>query len=120
MILHSSRNGQIFICNHCQKIHLEFGNFTFDFSSQDQLKNFLSHLKQIDGSYYEERNKYSAYYRKIMVPVPETRMKMLFTLNELNEIKDLIGGFIGPNKKELVTISRMEVDFQTFTPKHLN
>ena len=120
MILHSSRNGQIFICTQCQKIHLEFGNFTFDFSSQAHLTHFLTHLERVDGLYYEELNKHSSYQRKIMVPIPDTRMKMLFTSGELNEIRTLIRGFIGRNKNELVSITRIEFDFNTFTPKHLN
>jgi hypothetical protein len=120
MILHSSKNGQIFICNRCHKIHLEFGNFTFDFSFEVRLKNFLEHLEEVDGAYYEELNRQSTYQRKIMIPVPETRMKMLFTLNELNEIRQLIRGFIGRNVTELIRVTRIEFDFNTFTPKHLN
>lgn len=120
MILYCSKNGQIFICNQCRKIHLEFGNFTFDFSSRSQLKNFLEHLEQVDGSYYQELNRQSAYQRKIMIPVPEARMKLLFTLNELEEIRHLIRRFIGSAKNELISVTRIEVDFNTFTPKHLN
>lgn len=120
MILHNSKNGQIFICNQCRKIHLEFGNFTFDFSSQVHLKSFLEHLEVVDGAYYEELNRQSAYQRKIMIPVPETRMKLLFTLNELDEIRHLIRRFIGSAKNELISVTRIEVDFNTFTPKHLN
>jgi hypothetical protein len=77
-------------------------------------------LEQVDGLYYEELNKHSAYQRKIMVPVPDTQMKMLFTSDELNEIRTLISGFIGRNKNELVSVTRIEFDFSTFTPKHLN
>ena len=120
MILHNSTTGQIFICTQCQKIHLEFGHFTIDFTSEAQLKNFLNHLEQVDGPYYEDLNKSTSYRRKVMVPIPETGLKMLFTSNELDEIRNLIRGFIGRNKKELVSVTRIEVDIRTLMLKHLN
>jgi len=120
MILRNSETGQIFVCNQCKKIHLEFGNLSYDFTSEAQLNNFLSHLEQLDGWYYENQNKSSVYRRKIIVPIPDTGLKMLFTSVELNEIRNLIRAFTGRNSKELVTVTRIEVDFRTFTPRHLN
>lgn len=120
MILRNSTTGQIFVCNQCQKIHLEFGNFTLDFNSETQLDNFLGHLEQVDGLYYENLNKSTSYRRKVMVPIPDTGLKMLFTSAELDEIRNLIRGFTSRNRKELVTITRIEVDFGTLMPKHLN
>lgn len=120
MILRNSTNGQIFICNQCQKIHLEFGNFSCDFTSESKLNNFLNHLEQLDGLYYENQNKFSAYRRKIMVPIPDTGFKMLFTSDEMNEIRSLIRTFVNRNNKELVSVTKIEFDFSTFTPKHLN
>ena len=120
MILRSSANGQIFVCNQCQKIHLEFGNFPYDFSSENKLNHFLNHLEQIDGLFYEHQNKASAYRRKIMVPIPDTGLKMLFTSGELDEIRNLIHDFLDRNKKELISVTRIEVDFRTFSPRHLN
>ena len=120
MILRSSANGQIFVCNQCQKIHLEFGNFSYDFTSEHKLNNFFGYLEQIDGLFYENQNQASAYRRKIMVPIPDTGLKVLFTSGELYEIKHLIRDFINRNKKELISVTRIEVDFRTFTPKHLN
>lgn len=120
MILRSSANGQIFVCNQCQKIHLEFGNFTLDFASETPLNNFLSHLEQVDGLYYEHLNKSTSYRRKVMVPIPDTGLKILFTSGELDEIRNLIRSFTSRNSKELVTVTRIEIDFGTFTPRHLN
>ncbi len=120
MILHSSANGQIFTCNQCQKIHLEFGNFSYDFSSEMKMNHFLSHLEQIDGLFYEHQNKVSVYRRKIMVPIPDSGLKLLFTSGELDEIKSLIRNFINRNKNELISVTRIEVDFGTFSPRHLN
>lgn len=120
MILHSSANGQIFVCNQCKKIHLEFGNFSYDFTSETKLNDFLSYLEQLNGLHYEGLNKSSAYRRKVMVPIPDTSLKMLFTSGELDEIRNLIRDFINRNKKELISITRIEVDFGTFSPRHLN
>jgi hypothetical protein len=120
MIIRSSTTGQIFVCNQCRKIHLEFGNFSYDFTSETKLNDFLNHLEQIDGLYYEELNKSSGYRRKILVPIPDTEIKILFTSNELEEIRNLIRSFTGRKRKELMNITRIEVDFRTFSPQHLN
>lgn len=120
MILRSSANGQIFVCTQCQKIHLEFGNFTLDFASETQLNNFLCHLGQVDGLYYENLNKSTSYRRKVMVPIPDSGLKILFTSGELDEIRNLIRDFVNRNKKELISVTRIEVDFRTFSPRHLN
>jgi hypothetical protein len=77
-------------------------------------------LEQIDGLFYEHQNKASAYRRKIMVPIPEIGLKLLFTSGELDEIMNLIRDFTNRNRKELVSITRIEVDFRTFSPRHLN
>jgi hypothetical protein len=120
MILRSSANGQIFVCTQCQKIHLEFGNFSYDFTSETKLNNFLGYLELLDGLHYEGLNKSSAYRRKVMVPIPETGMKILFTSGGLDEIRNLIRDFMSRNKRELISVTRIEFDFSTFTPKHLN
>lgn len=119
MIQHNT-TGQIFVCNQCRKIHLEFGNFTCDFTSETKLNDFLSYLEHIDGQHYEKLNRSSGYRRKIMVPIPDTGIKMLFTSNELEEIRNLIRSYTGRKRKELINITRIEVDFRTFSPQHLN
>jgi hypothetical protein len=120
MILRSSANGQIFVCNQCQKIHLEFGTFSCDFPSEIKLNNFLGYLEQLNGLQYENLNQSSAYRRKIMVPIPDTGFKVLFTSGELDEIRSLLRAFIGRHKKELISVRKIEVDFRTFSPRHLN
>ncbi len=120
MVIVKSTIGQIFICSQCRKIHLEFGNFTIDFLDEDQLNSFYKHLKQIDGQYYADINQHSAYIRKIMVPIPNSGIKVLFTLEELSEIKLLCEKFLSRNQRELVQVTRIEFDFNTLTFQHLN
>ncbi len=120
MIIRSSTTGQIFVCNQCRKIHLEFGNFSCDFTSETKLNDFLNHLEQIDGQHYEELNKSSNYRRKIMIPIPGTNIKIQLTSNELDEIRNLIRSYTNRKRKELINITRIEVDFRTFSPQHLN
>jgi hypothetical protein len=120
MIVYSSTFGQIFICSQCRKIHLEFGNFSIDFLNEGQLENFCKQLQQIDGRYYADLNKRSLYKRKIMVPIPTSTTKMLFTLEELDEIKALCRNFLNRNQAEMVKVTRIEVDFNTLSFQHLN
>lgn len=120
MIAFKTTAGQIFICSHCRKIHLEFGNFTIDFAQEKQLESYYKYLLLLDGEYYTNLNRQSGYRRKIMVPVPGGETKLLFTLNELTEIRQLIRDFLNRHQNEMVRITRIEFDFNTFTPQHLN
>ena len=55
-----------------------------------------------------------------MVPIPNSGIKVLFTLEELSEIKLLCEKFLSRNQRELVQVTRIEFDFNTLTFQHLN
>ena len=84
----SSIHGQIFICDTCQMIHLEFGHFSIDFN-EEKLKRFLNHLENIDGRFIEVENRLNRYRRKILVAMPHFHLKLMFTNDELREIRSL-------------------------------
>lgn len=116
MISCNTKNGQIFICSHCQKIHLEFGNFTIDFPTLSHLKKFAQHLNDIDGQYYETRNQQTAYRRKIIIPMPGSDLKMIFTNAEIEELCSLLRSFITRQSRTIAA----KFDFSNLIQEHLN
>ena len=90
-----SANGQIFLCDKCDKIHVEFNGIGIDFTNQFHLQAFYRYLKSIDGEYYEKKNRNKTYRRKIIIPLPDSKGKLLFTNGELIEFRQLIFNFLG-------------------------
>ena len=89
-----SANGQIFLCDKCDKIHIEFNGIGVDFSNQFHLQAFYRYLKSIDGEYFETKNRSKQYRRKILIPMPDSKCKLLLTNGELNEFRQLIRNFM--------------------------
>ncbi|TLX77490.1 hypothetical protein E9993_02310 [Labilibacter sediminis] len=89
-----SVNGHMFTCSKCDKIHFEFNQIGIDFSSIDILRDFYNYLVKIDGVEFETLNKKTTYQRKIHIPFPNTAIKLLLSLNDLNELITLIHKFI--------------------------
>lgn len=112
-------HGHIFICDKCKKIHFEFNQIGINFSSINILNNFYTNLLSIDGEAFENINMSIDYIRKIHIPFPNTSIKMLLSLQDLEELKILLATFIQEyNKQEkeykiIKELSRMSI-------KHLN
>ncbi len=115
-----STNGQIFVCQQCQKIHLELSNFAIDFSSTERLELFLKFLLGIDGKLVEEINQKSVYRRKIMVQMPGSEMKMLFTLDEFDEVRNLISSFLYQKRKKKSSAVLVKIGEKSLENSYLN
>ena len=94
-------NGRIFICQSCQKIHLEFNSFAMDLKNRETLTEMLTFLKAVKATSSDELNESMPFRRKIMIPFSETNIKLLLTAEELEEIIQLIDGFIAQLKGEI-------------------
>jgi len=88
-VLNKSTHGQVFLCDKCEAIHVEFKNFAFNFSEK-QYQHFLSYIENLDADYWETQNAQSFYQRKIIIPLGEHNMSLLLNKAELNELKDLM------------------------------
>jgi hypothetical protein len=115
-----SVNGQIFICSKCQKIHVEFGSMAIDYNDSSQLTAFLNYIDEIDSEFWAHRNRTSRYRRKIMIRIPGAEVKMLFTAEELVEIKSLYRNFLSMTLAEAVTVKKPVFDLQNFVAQQLN
>ena len=65
-IIRQTPNGKVFICNNCDKIHIEFYHFLFSFD-EEAYNFFKDNITQVDGAYYENVNADLNYRRKIVV-----------------------------------------------------
>ncbi|MBS2100447.1 DUF6686 family protein [Carboxylicivirga linearis] len=88
-IISQTSNGKVFICNKCDKIHIEFYHFLFSFD-EEAYAFFKDNIAQVDGAYYENVNAGLNYRRKIVVPLGHRNVSMLLNQKELNELKLLL------------------------------
>ena len=97
----TSKNGQLFICCSCKKIHLEFGNIGMDFQSQEKLKDLFNYLQTVNSNHFDFENTGSSYRRKIPVPFANTTVKLLLNETEILELMALITSFLDQPTEEI-------------------
>ncbi len=83
-----TENGSVFKCSGCDKIHIEYKNLNFNFNEKDYA-DFAKYFKDLDGSYWENRNSHLPYRRKIIVPVGHSSLNVLLNNEEVQELKSL-------------------------------
>lgn len=88
-IINKIKNGKVFQCESCNKIHIEYKNLYFIFN-QEKYKQFADYFLKMDGEYFESRNAKSFLNKKIVIPVGNKNLKVIFDNDELNEIKSLL------------------------------
>lgn len=64
-ILSKTKNGQVYICNKCSKIHIEYGNLNFNFTKQE-FDDFADYILTLDGAYWEEKIKRHPFPEKLL------------------------------------------------------
>jgi hypothetical protein len=87
--INQTKNGRIFRCASCDKIHIEFNNINFNFNDKEYI-HFANYFKGLDGEYWELVNTNANYRRKIIVPVGHNNMNFLLNQEELEELKELL------------------------------
>ncbi len=100
--LSRTANGKIFMCSHCDKLHIEYNNFEFSFNPKE-FNYFTDCINRIDGEYYEALNSNSPYSRKVIVPIGHRNISMLLSRSELNELKQLLNYSSGMRYKQFLT-----------------
>ncbi len=112
-LIYKTKNGKLFKCNECQKFHLEFKNLNFNFSTE-QLEKFAEYIKGINGKKWENINKNSTFERKIIIPIGHKTLRVLFNVEELLELKELLSpsNRISPNLSQKITAC--QIDFTAY------
>ncbi len=95
--INQTKNGRIFRCVSCNKIHIEFNNINFNFNDEEY-EHFVDYFKDLDGEFWELVNSNSNYKRKIIVPVGHRNINFLLNNEELDELKELLTHAIIKNK----------------------
>ena len=108
VILSKCKNGKVFRCQSCDKIHVEYKNFYFSFNEEEYefFKNFfMKYNYDCDEGY--TRNKLCK--RRLKVSVGHPNLVALFSHHDLDELKGLLGAY----KKHTGT-------FKLIEPKAIN
>ena len=86
-IIKETKQGKVFKCSSCNKIHIEFGNLNFNFSEY-QYKIFSEYISNLDGDFYEKHNARSFLTRKIRIPLGSSGFCFLLSGDELKQLKN--------------------------------
>ena len=108
--INKTQNGQVFKCDKCNLIHIEYKNLNFNFSVE-QFDHFAEYLTKIDGKFWENKNKTSQFKRKIIIPIGHQSFRVLLSKEELDELKQLF--FI--KEKPLSVVQQQNIMNMNFT-----
>ena len=107
-IISQSKNGQVFKCSSCNKIHIEYKNLNFNFD-EEGFHHLVNYFLNLDGEYWERRNVNNDFRRKILVPINHENFHVLLNNKELLEMKELFGEsfkILEKNKLKIAIINK--------------
>lgn len=90
-ILGQAKDGIVFICNSCDKIHVEYKSFVFNFS-RDEFESFRQYFRALDIPLLLSRNEGTRYQSKIAVPIGSRAFTVLFDQSEIAGFVSLLNG----------------------------
>ncbi len=89
MMINETRNGKVFQCKDCSRIHIEFLNLNFNLSP-GQFRQFSKYIHNLDGEHWQNLNLRCMFQRKIVIPIGHQSFNILLHKHELEELKQLI------------------------------
>ena len=110
ILINKTINGQIFKCDSCEAIHIEYKNLCFNFSIQ-QFDDFADYISKLDGGKWENKNKNTPYKRKIIISIGHKSVNILLNNEELQELNNLFNR-IGKQKQPLEIQNRLVLSSQ--------
>lgn len=103
-LVNSIPNGQIFVCPHRKKLHLEYGNL-FLMLSYDEFNQFVAYVNSIDYQFYLKKNKNAQNKRKLLLNIGFEDMFLALNETEYHELKNLIS--LRTKKQSLLHTSKI-------------
>ncbi|MFV0565920.1 MAG: DUF6686 family protein [Flavobacteriaceae bacterium] len=88
-ILAKSNRGELSICLSCNIYHLEFNNLYFEFSTEEFV-HFKTYILSVDCMYWECAYAETCFKRKIPIPSVQKNLILLFSRQEIEELKALV------------------------------
>ncbi len=89
MLINKTAYGKVFICDRCDKIHLEFLNILINFNKKEY-DIFLNFISNLDIDELEKRNAQNQFNRKIFISFKDSKMSMALYKHEFEQLKDLL------------------------------
>ena len=111
-LINRTRNGQVFMCSTCKKIHIEFKNLNFNFT-EEQYDEFSAYIQDLNGSVWERHNSHSHFHRKIIIPINHDCFRVLLDQTELIELKSLLQPTDKP-QKDIELIKTKDFEFVSY------
>ncbi len=87
-ILSTVKSGELSVCVNCKIYHLEFNNLYFEFDYK-QFAQFKAYLNTIDAQFWECKYAQSTFKRKIPIPSVQPNLVLMFSRQEIEELKTL-------------------------------
>lgn len=88
-IISRTKNGELFLCNGCQRYSLTFNNILLQFDKKE-LENFKNHINNVNVNYWLDHYARTTKVRKIPVSTKQCSLWMFFTEEEFDELKSLL------------------------------
>ncbi len=89
IILHQTRKGQVFRCDHCDSLHVEFGTVELPFSPEG-FRTFWEMIDRLDLDAWEKSFAHSLHRRKIHIAVGNTGATFVLHTHEALELRELL------------------------------
>ena len=105
-IISKNTNGQLSYCENCKVFDLTFNNILIELTPRE-LISFQNLIKNIDVDYWESHFNKEYVKRNIPIITRQQNLMLIFTLAELNNLKDLILKDNG-ERNELISISNID------------
>ncbi|MFV0541966.1 MAG: DUF6686 family protein [Aestuariibaculum sp.] len=87
--LAKTNNGELLLCEACNIFHLEFNNLYFEFDDE-QFQLFKLYVSEVDCRFWECKYAQTSFKRKIPIPSMQENLVLMFSRQEMQELKVLI------------------------------
>jgi len=100
------KNGELSICKDCKNYNLIFNNIFFQFD-KNQLHQFKEYLTNLDIEYWLEFNAATTQKKKIPVATFHQNLVLIFSYDEIQDLKTLLG-IIKEKPKTILTTADID------------
>ena len=87
-ILSTVKSGELSFCENCKIYHLEFNNLYFVFNDKE-FDYFKDYISDLDCQYWECKYAKTAFKKKIPVPSMQENLVLMFSRQEVEELRFL-------------------------------
>jgi len=100
------KNGELSICKGCKTYNLIFNNIFFQFD-KNQLQQFKEYVAKLDIEYWLDFNSETTQKKKIPVATFHQNLILVFSFDEIQELKILLG-IIKVKSKAIITTADID------------